>query len=74
MEAESNTSTLALRVVGDDEKGSLESESKIWSPSHGTRIPERLRWRRPVAFINDRPVLSSERAPATVLTVMKIWS
>jgi hypothetical protein len=28
MEAESNTSTVALRVVGGDEKGSLESETE----------------------------------------------
>jgi hypothetical protein len=31
VEAGSNTSTVALRVVGGDENGSLESDSKIWS-------------------------------------------
>jgi hypothetical protein len=32
VEAASNTSTVTLRVVGGDEKGSLKSEnSKIWS-------------------------------------------
>jgi hypothetical protein len=31
VEAGSNTSTVALRVVGGDKKGSVESESKIWS-------------------------------------------
>jgi hypothetical protein len=41
MEAGSNTSILALRVVGGDEKGSLESETVKYSrESHGTRIRE----------------------------------
>jgi hypothetical protein len=64
MEAGSNTSTEALRVVGGDEKGSLESEVVIYGgESHGTRTRKWLRWRRPAAIVNDRPVLSSERAP-----------
>jgi hypothetical protein len=29
----------------------------------GTLIPEWLRWRGPAAIVNDRPVLSSDRAP-----------
>jgi hypothetical protein len=38
VEAGSNTSTVTLRVVGDDEKGSLESETvKYGHESHGTR-------------------------------------
>jgi hypothetical protein len=38
MEAGSNTSTVALQVVGGDEKGSLESETvKYGDESHGTR-------------------------------------
>jgi hypothetical protein len=38
VEAELNTSTVALRVVGDDEKGSLESEIvKYDYESHGTQ-------------------------------------
>jgi hypothetical protein len=38
VEAGSNTSTVALRVVGGDEKGSLESETvKYDHESHGTR-------------------------------------
>jgi hypothetical protein len=38
VEAGSNTSTIALRVVGDDEKGSLESTTlKCGHESHGTR-------------------------------------
>jgi hypothetical protein len=59
VEAGSNTSTVTLRVVGGDKKGSLKSETvKYGYESKGIRIQERLRWRVP-----DRPVLSSERTP-----------
>jgi hypothetical protein len=62
VEAGSNTSTVILRVVGGDEKGSLESATvKYGRESHGTRTWEWLRWRGPAAIANDRPVLSSER-------------
>jgi hypothetical protein len=62
-EAGSNTSTVALRVVGGDKKGSLESETvKYGHESHGTRTRKLLRWRGPAATVNDRPVLSSETA------------
>jgi hypothetical protein len=38
MEAGSNASTIALRAVGGDEKGSLETETvKYGRESHGTR-------------------------------------
>jgi hypothetical protein len=38
VEAESNSSTVALRVVGGNKKGSLESETvKYGRESHGTR-------------------------------------
>jgi hypothetical protein len=41
LEAGSNTSSAALRVVGGDEKGSLESETvKYGGEFHGTRIGE----------------------------------
>jgi hypothetical protein len=66
VEAGSNTSTVALRVVGGDKTGSLESETvKYGRKSHGTRTREWPRW------LNHRPVLSSERVahinkPATV--------
>jgi hypothetical protein len=64
VEAGSNTSTVTLRVEGGDEKGSLESETvKYGHDSEGTRTRQSLRWRGPVAIANDRPVLSSERAP-----------
>jgi hypothetical protein len=80
VEAGSNTSTVTLRVVGGDEKGSLESETaKYGLKSKGTGTRERLRWQGPAAHSKDRPVLSSERAPhknrtVTVTQVIKIWS
>jgi hypothetical protein len=62
VEAGSNTSTVALRVVGGDKNGSLESERvKYGRKSYGTRTRERVRWRGPAAIVNDRPILSSER-------------
>jgi hypothetical protein len=64
VEAVSNTSTVTLRVVGGDEKGSLRTETvKYGREIQGTRTRERLRWRGPIAYTKDRPVLSSERAP-----------
>jgi hypothetical protein len=64
VEAGSNTSTVTLRVVVGDEKGSLKSETvKYGHESQGTRTRERLCWRGPAAYIEDRPVLSDERAP-----------
>jgi hypothetical protein len=67
-----NTSIVTLRVVGGDEKGSLESETVNYGhESHGSRTRNCLQWQGPGAIVNDRPVLSSERArhinkPATV--------
>jgi hypothetical protein len=62
MEAVSNTSTVFLRVVGGDEKRSLESDTvKYGRESHRTWIRELLRWRGPTAIVNDRPILPSER-------------
>jgi hypothetical protein len=64
VEAGSNTSTVTLRVVGDDEKGSLKSEPvKYGYESKGTRTQERLRWRVSAAYTKVRLVLSSERTP-----------
>jgi hypothetical protein len=64
VEARSNTSTVTLRVVGGNGKGSLESETvKYGRESQGTRMRELLGWRGPAAIVNDRDVLSSERAP-----------
>jgi hypothetical protein len=57
-------STVALPDVGDDRKGNPEYATvKYGHESHGTRIRERLHWRRPAARTKDRPVLSSKRAP-----------
>jgi hypothetical protein len=70
VEAGSNTSTVTLRVVGGDEKGSLKSETvKYGCEYQGTRTRERLRWQQPAAYTKDRPVLSSERAPHKNKTV-----
>jgi hypothetical protein len=64
VEEVSSTSTVTVRVVGGEEKGSLESGTvKYGHERHRTRTGERLRWRGPAAIVNDRPVLSSERAP-----------
>jgi hypothetical protein len=64
VEVGSNTSTVTLRVVGGDEKGSLKSETvKYDHESQGTGTQERLRWRGPAAYTKDRPNPSSERAP-----------
>jgi hypothetical protein len=63
VEAVSNTSTVTLRVVGCNEKGSLKSEAvKYGHETKETRTQEGLRWRGLVAYTKDRPVLSSERA------------
>jgi hypothetical protein len=64
VEAGSNTSTVALRVIGGDEERSLDSETvKYGREFDGTRTQEWLRWRAPAAAVNDRPVQPSERAP-----------
>jgi hypothetical protein len=51
VEVGSNTSTVTLRVVRGDEKGSLKSETvKYGRESQGTRTRERLRWQEPAAY------------------------
>jgi hypothetical protein len=78
--AGSNTSTMTLRVVGGDEKGSLQSETVIYGREYqGTRTRQRLRWQEPAANKKDRPVLSSERAPhkkqnRNCKKIINIWS
>jgi hypothetical protein len=57
VEARPNTFTVPLRVVGGDEKGSLESETV----KYGHEFLGILT--RAATVVNDRPVLSSERAP-----------
>jgi hypothetical protein len=62
VEAGSNTSTVTLRVVGGDEKGSLKTETvKYVREIQGTRTRERLRWRGPTAYTKDRPVPTKTR-------------
>jgi hypothetical protein len=64
VEAGSNTSTVTLRVVGGDKKGSLKSETvKYGLEYQRTRTRERLHWQGPAAYTKDRSVLSLERAP-----------
>jgi hypothetical protein len=64
VEAESNTSTVTLRLVRGDEKGSLKSENvKYGHESQMTQTRERLGWWGPAAYTKDGPVLSSEREP-----------
>jgi hypothetical protein len=62
VEAGSNTSTVTLRVVGGDKKGSLKSETvKYGCEFQGTWARERCQGS--AAYTKDRPVLPSERAP-----------
>jgi hypothetical protein len=66
VEAWSNTSTVTLRVVGGDEKGSLESDTvKYGHESHGSRTRKCLHWQGPGAILYDRSFLSSERERPT---------
>jgi hypothetical protein len=80
VEAGWNTSTVNLRAVGGDEKGSLKSETvKYGRQFQGTQTRERLRWQGPAPCTNDRPVLSSEGVPhkkqdRNCQTVINIWS
>jgi hypothetical protein len=54
-------------------------DSKIWSRVPRDSTPERLCWQGPAAYINERPLFSSERAPhkkqdRNCQTVINIWS
>jgi hypothetical protein len=73
VEAVSKTSTVTMRVVRDDEMGSLKSETvKYGREYQETRTRERLHWEDPAAYTKDRPVLSSEREPHKNKTVTVI--
>jgi hypothetical protein len=64
VEAGSNTSTVTLRVVGGDGKGSLKCETvKYGRKFQGTRTRETLRWQGPAAYIKDTHPLVREGAP-----------
>jgi hypothetical protein len=63
-----NWATLFLEDInkgpGPPGWGTLESETvKHGHESRGTPTQEQLLWRGPAAIVNDRPVLSSDRAP-----------
>jgi hypothetical protein len=78
MEAWSNTSTVALRVVGGDEKRSLESETvKCGHGSHGTQKIIALTRTSSNCKRQTRPLVK-ESAPhqqtPKCLTVIKIWT
>jgi hypothetical protein len=63
VEAGSHTSTVTLRVVGGDEKGSLKFETvKIWSRVARDSDLRKTTLARATSYTKDRPVLSSERA------------
>jgi hypothetical protein len=79
MEAGSNTSTVTLRVVGGDEKGSLKYETVIYGrEAQGTRTREKLRWPGSAAFKKQTRPLVREGAPETqdrnCQRVINIWS
>jgi hypothetical protein len=79
VEAGSNTSTVTLRVVGGEEKGSLKSETvKYGLKSHGTRTRERLRWQRPAAHKKrqTRPLVrvGAPQEQDRSCHVINIWS
>jgi hypothetical protein len=76
VEAGSNSSTVTLRVVGGDEKGSLKSETVKYSREYqGTQTRERLRWQGPAAYTK---YIVREGAPQkqdrNCQTVINIWS
>jgi hypothetical protein len=56
---------VTLRVIGDNEKESLKSETVKYGPKTG----EKLCRPRSAAYTKDRPVLASERAPHKNKTV-----
>jgi hypothetical protein len=60
VEAVSNTSTVGMRVIGGDEKGSLESETvKYGHESNGTRAPKITSLARPrsTSKLQTRPLV-----------------
>jgi hypothetical protein len=71
VEAGSNTSTVTLRVVGDDEKGSLQSETvKYGHETKETRTQEGLLSRGPVAYTKTDPSSRQRGRPHKNRTVI----
>jgi hypothetical protein len=64
VEAGSNISTVTLRVVGGDEKGSLKTGSKIWSRDPRDSDPRKtaLAWASSIYKRQTRPLVR-EGAP-----------
>jgi hypothetical protein len=82
VEAGSNTSTVTLRVVGGDEKGSLKSETVIYGrESQGTHTREILRWlrgrsmykRHTRPFVREGAPQSQDRNCQTVINI-RSWA
>jgi hypothetical protein len=61
MEGGSNTSTVALRVVGGDKREVSIWDSKIWSRVPRDSDPRTNVRARPAAIVNERSILSSEK-------------
>jgi hypothetical protein len=80
VEAGSNTSTVTLRVVGGDEKGSLKSETVNYGlKSQATRTRVRLRWQGPAAHKKrqTRPLVrevTPQEQDRNCHKVINIWS
>jgi hypothetical protein len=69
VEAGSYTSIVTLRVVGGDEKEVKSETVKYGHESQGTRTGKRICWRGSASYAEERPVISSERAPHKNKTV-----
>jgi hypothetical protein len=79
VEVGSNTSTVALRIVGGDEKGSLESDSKKWSRvSRDSDARMTALVMASSIYKRQTRLLVRENAPhqqtRNYLTAIKIWS
>jgi hypothetical protein len=67
--AGTNTSTVTLRFVGGDEKGSLKAETVKYSLEiQGTRTRERLRWRGPQHIQKTDPSSRQRGRPTKIRT------
>jgi hypothetical protein len=70
--------TVTMRVVGGDEKGSLKSETvKYGCESKGTRTQERLRWQGPAAYKKSNPLVREgvpQKPDHNCRAVINIWS
>jgi hypothetical protein len=65
-------STVILRVVRGDEKGSLKSETVKYGYEYkGTWTQERLRWRVPTAYTRDTRLLVREDANKNRAVIVK---